>query len=715
MKIKTENNIINKFHNSNFFKTKLLTKNFIYYPTLKTNTNQTTKNTNDSNENSKNKIRKPKVKIKDNKGKKDINNLNNYLSNSIKKKKLLLNNKPNSCSFFINVKQKNSRKKLLLKPISIPFKQIKYLNIKKIRIKEEIKPLLNNNFKNELLKNKTSFLQLNDKKVNFVKSKSLFNFKVRNLKLNKNFTSCNINFFKDYEKDFFPGLDYSHLEYNEKEIYMNKAEYDNLIKEKIDYFKNNINENKTIKLDKIFKYGKNKKDIDLTLNSLIITWEEMGLPSELQNKKLKITFPFSLLPIFYYKGSDSFQKLLAAVIKIGDHFEKVFFDDDKISIALNNIKDYQNNISLNDEISKDDEYNENSFISKTSKKPENKPISLRPLILQKSRDFLRFNNFIFFWITNTRNFATKVTLPCVTLKIVENNIVINQYLDYEFLFFLYKKNFVNWEYYIVRYLSTYSKFRIIFQELGSHIKINNKTIYLKEPKVKINTFAEEALFNIYTDQFYKNSIILFKSFYITINFNHNYIYEKNYNIYFSFLQYIKLYEIAKYSPKIDFIIKFLEINNDTHTLDFNYKEYDAFDIKTWMDNIKKYSEKSLEKEHHIEENLYGDYDIYTKNIKIDFKKPQWTIIKFINDEEISKTWEIGKELEVDLVKSILYSNTESWTNLLNGCLKKLDEPVPVVHSIPVKRKTYKRGKIRNTGYSSSSSKSSKDTKKSKFN
>ena len=396
MKIKTENNIINKFHNSNFFKTKLLTKNFIYYPTLKTNTNQTTKNTNDSNENSKNKIRKPKVKIKDNKGKKDINNLNNYLSNSIKKKKLLLNNKPNSCSFFINVKQKNSRKKLLLKPISIPFKQIKYLNIKKIRIKEEIKPLLNNNFKNELLKNKTSFLQLNDKKVNFVKSKSLFNFKVRNLKLNKNFTSCNINFFKDYEKDFFPGLDYSHLEYNEKEIYMNKAEYDNLIKEKIDYFKNNINENKTIKLDKIFKYGKNKKDIDLTLNSLIITWEEMGLPSELQNKKLKITFPFSLLPIFYYKGSDSFQKLLAAVIKIGDHFEKVFFDDDKISIALNNIKDYQNNISLNDEISKDDEYNENSFISKTSKKPENKPISLRPLILQKSRDFLRFNNFIFF-------------------------------------------------------------------------------------------------------------------------------------------------------------------------------------------------------------------------------------------------------------------------------------------------------------------------------
>ena len=33
-------------------------------------------------------------------------------------------------------------------------------------------------------------------------------------------------------------------------------------------------------------------------------------------------------------------------------------------------------------------------------------------------------------------------------------------------------------------------------------------------------------------------------------------------------------------------------SNDTHTLNFNFKEYDEFDSATWMNNIKSFSEKS---------------------------------------------------------------------------------------------------------------------------
>ena len=74
---------------------------------------------------------------------------------------------------------------------------------------------------------------------------------------------------------------------------------------------------------------------------------------------------------------------------------------------------------------------------------------------------------------------------------------------------------------------------------------------------------------------------------------------------------------------------------------------------------------------------YMECMIYIKKkIKIKFNKPQWTIIKFENGKEINKTWEIGKELETDLVLSILYGGTETWTNLLNKCLKKLNEIVP---------------------------------------
>ena len=233
----------------------------------------------------------------------------------------------------------------------------------------------------------------------------------------------------------------------------------------------------------------------------------------------------------------------------------------------------------------------------------------------------------------------------------------------------------------------------------------NKSIFLKEPKKRINTFDEETLFNIYTDKFYNNHIILFKSFYLIIHLiDDKYLYEKIYNIYFSFLQYLKLYEISSYSTKIEFLIKFLEINNDIHTLNFNFQQYDSFDIKTWMDNIKKFSEKSLIKKNNNidEEELYKELIIYKKNLKIEFKKPQWTIIKFENDKEISKTWEIGKELEDILVNSILHS--ENWTKLVNECLKKLNEPVPdILLSL---RKKKQKNKHKNSVFSNSSSRSS---------
>jgi hypothetical protein len=241
--------------------------------------------------------------------------------------------------------------------------------------------------------------------------------------------------------------------------------------------------------------------------------------------------------------------------------------------------------------------------------------------------------------------------------------------------------------------------------MGSHTKFRDKTIFLKEPKTKINTFEEETLFNIYTDQFNKNNIILFKSFYVNINLiDVNYLYEKIYNIYFSFKQYIKLYDIAKYSPKLDFLIKFLEINNDTHTLNFNFKEYDEFDSSVWMENIKSFSEKSLIDNNIYKEKLYGEFDIYTKKIKIEFKKPQWTIIKFEDGKEISKTWEIGKELEKSFVLSILYGNSKNWTNLLNACLEKVNEPVPLLPKsrVVISKKRTLKG-LRKTSDSSQSS------------
>ena len=129
-----------------------------------------------------------------------------------------------------------------------------------------------------------------------------------------------------------------------------------------------------------------------------------------------------------------------------------------------------------------------------------------------------------------------------------------------------------------------------------------------------------------------------------------------------------------------------------------------------MDNIKKFSEKSLINKNKVEEELVAELDIYKKKLNIEFKKPQWTIIKFEDNKEIIKTWEIGKELEVDLIKSILYGNTENWTRLVNECLKKLNEPVPEDLSFSRKKNNKKLKHRNSTSYYIRKAYSSKDIK-----
>ena len=498
-----------------------------------------------------------------------------------------------------------------------------------------------------------------------------------------------INFFNDYEKDFFTEPIYANLNYNEHEIYKSRTEYEELIKQKIEELKVKDPDNYKIKFEKKFHYGKYNKEINLTLDSLQISFKEMSIaPGPKDN--FKINFPFSLLPIFYHKGIETFMKFLSSVIKIENNFEKVIFDKKQVMAALNKLKDF--NI-INEDLNDSDDIGEYENIFKKKLKKD-KSVDLKPPILQKNNDFLKFNNFIFFWITNSRTFIITVTLPCISLNIPENKIMINHFIDYELLFYLYKINFANWEFYIINYLSSYSTFRNIFQQIDSLSKMHDKKIYLKEPKTMVNTFAQEKLVNIYTDQFGNNQIILFKSFYIkTTLIDIIYSQSKEFNIYFNFFHYVKLYEIAKYSSKILFLAKFIQLNKNMHTLNFNFTAYDEFNIKNWMANVRKFSDESLNNNSQNDE-LYREFDVFPKKVKIEFIRPKWSIIKLEDKNEIVKSWDIGNELEKELVNSIVDSGSDSWTILLNECLKKLNEPVPILPDIHSKKKIKKKMSIK---------------------
>ena len=598
--------------------------------------------------------------------------------NSKRNKKLPLFSKSVKSNYYIQ-KKSESNVHLTSTPSNINVINNKIIRDKlflnfKVKLKQKIKHLFKSpsNSRNSKRSLKLFFSPINSSSIETERIKS----------------NCIINFVNDYESDFFPDSTYLNMEYNENEIFKDRTIYDKYVKQKLELLKNKKNFSKDIKVEKNFKYGKNKKEINLVLESIEISFKEMTDISNIQNNNLKLNLPLSLLPIFYYKGIDAFIKFLSLVLKVDKNFEKINFIEDKVYDALNNLKDYNNIIKELDDFDDIFKYDKNPKQS-TKYLRIKKVIHLKPEILKKNKNFLKYNYFVFFWTTNLKTFICTIKLPCIHLNIIENKVEINHFIDYELLFYLIQNNFYNWEYYVIKYLSTYSKFRNIFQQIGSISNIYNKKIFLKESKRKINSFAEESLINIYTDQFNNNKIILFKSFYVIANIiDFNFQQEEIYFIHFNFFHYLKLYQIIKYCSKILFLIKFIELNQEFNTLNFNYEEFTKFNITSWINNIKKFSNKNLNYNNEDEE-LLGEFNIYSKTIKVEFKRPSWTLIKIENKNEIKKSWEIGKDLEKELIYSIIDSNAKTWTKLLNGCLQKVDEPIPILPEI-FKKKTFNK-------------------------
>ena len=158
------------------------------------------------------------------------------------------------------------------------------------------------------------------------------------LRFKRNNSSNMIGTFDEYEKDFFWDTDYSNLTYDENEIFRDKNKYDNIVKERVNYFKKTKNENQTYFLEKKFNYKDNKK-ITLSLTSMTIQFEDFATNET--NDNLKINFPFALLPIFYYRGIETFQKFLSTILKFEDNYKKIKVDEKAIYIYLNNLKDFE--------------------------------------------------------------------------------------------------------------------------------------------------------------------------------------------------------------------------------------------------------------------------------------------------------------------------------------------------------------------------------------
>lgn len=117
---------------------------------------------------------------------------------------------------------------------------------------------------------------------------------------------------------------------------------------------------------------------------------------------------------------------------------------------------------------------------------------------KKEYNYINFNVFEFLWLTPNQYFKVSINTPLTYIHIPKNKIKVKKYVDFELLFYLYEKNFQNWDFYLVKYLSSFKSFRSLLEEINSINEASNKDFYLTPPKIKTYLFNDIKIINIAT-------------------------------------------------------------------------------------------------------------------------------------------------------------------------------------------------------------------------
>ena len=451
---------------------------------------------------------------------------------------------------------------------------------------------------------------------------------------------------------------------------------------------------------------------------------------EKSKKKNIITFPLSYVFLFYINGLEYFKNILIGSIKFSNDFKNVFFEENEIysiiqnktKLKKNNSKDYNNRVirhknstkthltkksgtirgpvnkqflslkSLNsfsmknkdkymdDKMSYEDSEQNNDepddVLYITNKKIEKMHSNqdLRNKVTKKKE--IKYNEYCFRWETPDKSYKVRIVMPIIIFwsEHIKKNIM--TYCDKELFLFLLKKNFVNWDYYILNYLFSLKIFRLIIlkgisiykkytidKSDNNTIDINNlSTLYLKKPLDYINDKTlminlNKKIYNqyntnnetykfFYTDNFSINSIIELNSFHIFIEndkVNKNICYEFCLN----FKQMCHLINISHYEDLENFLSKIVQLNLEEGKINLD------------LSVLEFYSN-----------NLLGQiYTNVTKYVKPKYsKKESITSIKTIRAKSSYKR----SESEINIVMPFITVEQYVKSEMLNNNVKKID-------------------------------------------
>ena len=534
---------------------------------------------------------------------------------------------------------------------------------------------------------------------------------------------------------------FSSLSYDEKKIFYD--DYDVFLKEKIEYIKKNKITNLQENLESEFYDVKDKK-IKIDLLSMKLIFKPINENNLVSGTEQVINLPLSFVFLFYIDGFNFFKKILICSIHFSNNFISINFNDKNIYSLIKKLfkseKDYNSflNIGKNkkNKLNKKDLFDPSEFkikrsmtmvkirneAKKPTKKVENtkdksdkgKKIKNIHADKEKQRKEDELNNkkykneikefpydeFEFIWETPVRTYRVILQLPTIHFWCEHLNRTIITFCDKNLFLFMFKNNFINWDFYALHYFFSIKSFRkLIIKEYSlevrpllkalykdnnnkSHnyedrslynkidIKLSssnyNSTLYTREKKINslLNDKNESFIF-FYTDNFNTNSIIDFHSYSIVVNYNKLNPY-KSWQFFLNFKQMKFLTQINKFELLECFIPKILKTNFEYGSLEMDFSVFEDFNS-----NILNYPKKEI-----INKYIFNgkDQPNHIKDkMKLEIIKPYITIEKNVdvtNLSNISEKIELNSNILSQFAKA---KNSYLFTKIILKVLEKKDK------------------------------------------
>lgn len=402
---------------------------------------------------------------------------------------------------------------------------------------------------------------------------------------------------KRFGYDFLDDERYNDLEYRECLIYGHREEIRKLLLERIDYFTVNKNTNPTTTLTKDVLI--NKLNFKLEFHSITVTF----INNETQQKAFDIMLPLSLLPIFYYKGIQNFKNILAEVLEFNSTFDHVEANEDNLRARLKGQKKLKKSSTMAG-LGLDSHFNCESKDEKDRFKfnLENLDagnVTEHHIRNTKFPDKIQshyYNVFKFSWITPAINYLVQVELPKVYFHETSHNIYITKYVDYDILFFMYKKMFLNWDFYLLNYLMSFTKCRRCIDRVYSKMPVSsNEQNVISLDRVKEHNYSmrEHQMIFISTDSEGVNSTSLIKSMILKVTLTEQKDTElieprrRIYYVHFDFSEARRVVKTSDYFPLEickGILMKLIEIKG--LSLKFDYDMFNSVPESEWLRMIK---------------------------------------------------------------------------------------------------------------------------------